>query len=49
MSGGHFDYNQYRLDDIAEEIDRVIARVYKTREELKGSPADPANPDYVVK
>ena len=24
MSGGHFDYNQYRLNDIAEEINRII-------------------------
>ena len=24
MSGGHFDYNQYRLDDIAVEIDDII-------------------------
>ena len=24
MSGGHFDYQQYRIDVIAEEIDEVI-------------------------
>ena len=24
MSGGHFDYNQYRLDDIAYQIDRLV-------------------------
>lgn len=24
MSGGHFDYSQYRLEDIASEIDRYI-------------------------
>ena len=24
MSGGHFDYNQYRIDDIADETQRVI-------------------------
>ena len=25
MSGGHFEYNQYRIFEIAEEIGRVIA------------------------
>lgn len=25
MSGGHFDYIQYRFTDVAEEIDRLIA------------------------
>ena len=25
MSGGHFDYKQYRIEDIAEEIDNLIA------------------------
>lgn len=24
MSGGHFDYNQYRFNDVASEIERVI-------------------------
>lgn len=24
MSGGHFDYAQYRINDIAEEIDQLI-------------------------
>lgn len=24
MSGGYFDYNQYRFDDVASEIERVI-------------------------
>ena len=24
MSGGHFDYQQYRFEDIAEEIEKVI-------------------------
>jgi hypothetical protein len=26
MSGGHFDYNQYRLEDLAVEVERLIAR-----------------------
>jgi len=25
MSGGHFDYQQYRLNDIAEQINELIA------------------------
>lgn len=25
MSGGHFDYNQYRVREIAEDIERLIA------------------------
>ena len=24
MSGGHFDYNQYRIDEMAEELQRLI-------------------------
>jgi len=24
MSGGHFDYNQYRIEEIADDIDRLI-------------------------
>jgi hypothetical protein len=24
MSGGHFDYNQYRIQDIIEELERLI-------------------------
>jgi len=26
MSGGHFDYRQYLLNDIASEIERVVER-----------------------
>ena len=26
MSGGHFDYQQFRIEDIATEIDELIAR-----------------------
>lgn len=25
MSGGHFDYNQYRIGDIAQEVEELIA------------------------
>lgn len=24
MSGGHFDYNQYKIQDIADEVERMI-------------------------
>ena len=24
MSGGHFNYNQYRIEDIARDIDELI-------------------------
>lgn len=24
MSGGHFDYNQFRLDDIVSELEKII-------------------------
>jgi hypothetical protein len=46
MSGGHFEYKQYTIDEIAEEIDRVIAKVYKTRKEVEDIPKDPDHPDY---
>ena len=29
MSGGHFDYNQHRVREIAEDIDRLVARHYE--------------------
>lgn len=37
MSGGHFDYNQYKIEDIADSIERLIERNgrLKTKEELK--------------
>ena len=37
MSGGHFDYNQYRIDQIADEIEQLIEKNgrEKTQEELK--------------
>ena len=47
MSGGHFEYRQYQVQEIADEIDRLIAKVHKTREDIKGSPEDPSHPDYV--
>ena len=46
MSGGHFEYKQYQVDELAAEIDRVIAKVYKTREAVKNTPDDPCHPDY---
>lgn len=37
MSGGHWDYLQYRLTDVVEDIDRLIEKngQPKTKEELK--------------
>jgi hypothetical protein len=37
MSGGRFDYVQYKIDDIADSIERVIEKNgrKKTKEELK--------------
>jgi len=32
MSGGHFDYNQYRIRDIADSIEQVIKNNGKTKE-----------------
>ena len=26
MSGGHFDYNQYRIEDVAREIEEIIEK-----------------------
>ena len=46
MSGGHFEYKQYQVDELAAEIDRVIAKVYKTREDVKDTPDDPCDPNY---
>lgn len=37
MSGGHFDYDQYKIGYIADSIERLIERngQLKTKEELK--------------
>lgn len=37
MSGGHFEYNQYKLDYMADEIEEIIYKngKPKTKEELK--------------
>jgi len=43
MSGGAFDYNQYKIGYIADEIDEIIVKngVEKTPEELKNNWIDP--------
>ena len=46
MSGGHFEYKQYHVHELAEEIDRLIAKVHKTREDVKDTPDDPCDPNY---
>jgi hypothetical protein len=37
MSGGHFDYDQYKIGYIADSIEKLVQKngVKKTREELK--------------
>jgi hypothetical protein len=37
MSGGHFDYDQYKIGHIADSIERLIEKsgLKKTKEELK--------------
>lgn len=39
MSGGHFDYNQYRINDIADSIERTLNKQGKEipKEELYSS------------
>jgi hypothetical protein len=46
MSGGHFEYKQYHVNELAEEIDRLIAKAHKIREDLKNTPDDPCDPGY---
>ena len=46
MSGGHFEYKQYQVNELAEEVNRLIAKVYRTRGSIKNSPDDPCHPDY---
>jgi len=43
MSGGAFDYNQYKIGYIADQIEEVIVKngVEKTPEELKNNWIDP--------
>jgi len=36
MSGGHFDYKQYTIDYIADEIESVIARNDPEEEDERG-------------
>ena len=36
MSGGHFDYNQYRINDIAVEIEEIIASNDSTEKDSYG-------------
>lgn len=49
MSGGAFDYNQYKIGDIADDIEKVIERNgrEKTKEELKAE--DWHQPDWYEK
>lgn len=49
MSGGHFDYDQYKIGSIADAIERLIARNgrLKTEEEIKGESW--GDPDWIKK
>lgn len=46
MSGGHFEYKQYHVNELAEEMDRLIAKAAKVAEEIKDTPEDPSDPNY---
>ena len=50
MSGGYFDYNQYKIDEIIDQIERIVQSV--NRNEL-GSEEDPykdfSGPSYWTK
>ena len=43
MSGGYFNYDQYRIDEIVDQLERIVQAV--NRNEL-GSPEDPYPDDY---
>jgi hypothetical protein len=49
MSGGHFDYDQYKIGYIADSIESIIEKSgrKKTNEELKGESW--RDPDWYVK
>jgi len=52
MSGGHFEYNQYKIRAIADEIDHLIRKngCKKTEEELRESIGYSFNdPEYLEK
>lgn len=41
MSGGHFDYNQYRLTEMADEIEHLVANNSLPIREWDGSVSPP--------
>lgn len=36
MSGGHFDYTQFRMEEIADEIDRLVGQNESTEKDSFG-------------
>lgn len=50
MSGGHFDYAQYRINDIALEIDKVIeSNNDQTPNEWGGKKGNKYSPEIIEK
>lgn len=48
MSGGHFDYNQYRIDQIAEDIAQIIRNNKNEELDEWGSKKGYFFPDEVI-
>jgi hypothetical protein len=48
MSGGHFDYVQYRMEDIAAEIDRLIDNNDSTEKDSFGYNVSPNYPPEII-
>ena len=48
MSGGHFSYAQYRMEDIAEELDRLIDENNSTEKNYWGSDIGFHYPPHII-
>ena len=48
MSGGHFDYDQYRIDQIAEDISQIIRNNKNEERDEWGSKKGYFFPDEVI-
>lgn len=48
MSGGHFDYDQYRIDQIAEDISQIIRNNKNEERDEWGSKRGYFFPDEVI-
>lgn len=47
MSGGHFDYNQHRIEDIKEGFERIISRLEKPIENRECYDEESSLSEYV--